>query len=279
MDNSRMIITSTAHGLNLFYRLYNNAVQGKGRFKPLITYWYEVEGHDEAWKQETIADLGGDEDRFNREFGVQFLTPGKLLLDAETLLRLQEEKSAYVHFEIDNLEDDGDIDYKALVWDEKEFEKIEEDKEKKQFIIGVDLAEGVGLDYSVLNIFEVRCIDSSLFDKLKFVESENDFVYFKQIGLYRRNDTDIHVVAKIAQGIIDFLGPENTRINIEYNKDGGWFHDIVKKTYDEYYDELFLKTHHTVDAKKRSVGVKVTGGNKTNLCTDHKLKITNKQVV
>lgn len=278
MDNSRMVITSTAHGLNLFYRLYTNAVQGKGRFKPLITYWWEVEGHDEAWKQETIADLGGDEDRFNREFGVQFLTPGKLLLDAETLQRLQEETTKYVHYEIDKLEDD-DVEYKALLWDENEFEKIEEDKKKKQFIIAVDLAEGVGLDYSVLNIFEVRCIDSSLFGSLKFVESENDFVYFKQIGIYRTNDVDIHGVAKIAIGIINFLGPENTRINLEYNKDGGWFHDIIKKTYDEYYDELFLKTHHTVDAKKRNVGVKVTGANKTNFCTSLKRRIRNKQVV
>ena len=47
------------------------------------TDWYEVEGHDEQWKADTIAQLGNEED-FNQEFGNQFLAGSKLLLQLES---------------------------------------------------------------------------------------------------------------------------------------------------------------------------------------------------
>lgn len=278
MTNSRMVITSTADGLNLFYRIFSGAEKGLNRFKSMITYWYEVPGRDEKWKQETIADLGGDEERFNREFGCQFLNPSNLLLDSQTLLELQESTKPYKHMDIE-IFDDMEVDYNGLLWDDVAFDSILDNNKNRFYVLGVDLSEGIGRDYSVINIFELCAMNSEQFSNLKNINSEKDFVYFKQIGIYRKNDSSIEEVVKIAIGLLEFLGPENTKINLEYNMNGGYFFNMVKSNYDEYFDEIFIRTKHTVDAKKRSVGVKVTGGNKTNMCVFLKKNIRQKQVV
>ena len=53
--NSRVIITSTPKGLNLFHQLFKGAKEGHNAFKPSEYDWRVVPGRDEAWKEETIA--------------------------------------------------------------------------------------------------------------------------------------------------------------------------------------------------------------------------------
>ena len=53
--NSRVIITSTPKGLNLFHQLFKGAKEGTNAFKPSEYDWRVVPGRDEAWKEETIA--------------------------------------------------------------------------------------------------------------------------------------------------------------------------------------------------------------------------------
>ena len=53
--NSRVIITSTPKGLNLFHQIFKGAKEGHNAFKPSEYDWRVVPGRDEAWKEETIA--------------------------------------------------------------------------------------------------------------------------------------------------------------------------------------------------------------------------------
>lgn len=53
--NTQVIITSTPKGLNLFYHLWSNAMEGRNEFKTLAYDWSVVPGRDEKWKEETIA--------------------------------------------------------------------------------------------------------------------------------------------------------------------------------------------------------------------------------
>ena len=53
--STQVIMTSTPKGLNLFYRLFTDAVEGRNNFKPLAYDWTVVPGRDEAWREETIA--------------------------------------------------------------------------------------------------------------------------------------------------------------------------------------------------------------------------------
>lgn len=75
-QNSRLIITSTPNGKNYFYDLYKNSILPDGHpdkngFKSIQTFWSEVEGRDENWKQEEIKRLGS-EDIFNQEHNLEF---------------------------------------------------------------------------------------------------------------------------------------------------------------------------------------------------------------
>lgn len=55
---SRLILISTPHGMNHFYKIWQKALSGINSFVPAKVQWYEVEGRDEAWKQKMIRDVG-----------------------------------------------------------------------------------------------------------------------------------------------------------------------------------------------------------------------------
>lgn len=52
---TQVIITSTPHGLDLFYRLWTDAEEGRNKFKTIGYDWTVVPGRDEKWKEETLA--------------------------------------------------------------------------------------------------------------------------------------------------------------------------------------------------------------------------------
>ena len=53
--NTKVIIVSTPHGMNHFYRMWNDAEKGRNEYIPTDVHWSEVPGRDEAWKEQTIA--------------------------------------------------------------------------------------------------------------------------------------------------------------------------------------------------------------------------------
>ena len=56
--DTQVIITSTANGVgNLFYKLWEGAMQGANEFTPIRIDWWDVPGRDEKWKKETISIL------------------------------------------------------------------------------------------------------------------------------------------------------------------------------------------------------------------------------
>jgi hypothetical protein len=73
---NKLIIQSTPNGKNYFYELYKNSIlpeshPDKNIFKSIQTYWYEVEGRDEKWKEEEIKRLCSVE-KFNQEYNLEF---------------------------------------------------------------------------------------------------------------------------------------------------------------------------------------------------------------
>jgi hypothetical protein len=52
---TKVIITSTPKGLNLFYKIWNDAVQGRNNYKYFKATWERHPDRDEEWKRETIA--------------------------------------------------------------------------------------------------------------------------------------------------------------------------------------------------------------------------------
>ena len=81
--STKVMIVSTPHGMNQFYKLWVDAEEGRNSYVPIEVHWSEVPGRDEAWKAETIKNTS--EAQFNTEFECEFLgsidtliTPSKL---------------------------------------------------------------------------------------------------------------------------------------------------------------------------------------------------------
>ena len=81
--STKVIIVSTPHGMNMFYKLWTDAEEGRNSYIPIEVHWSEVPGRDVKWKEETIKNTS--ESQFNTEFECEFLgsidtliTPSKL---------------------------------------------------------------------------------------------------------------------------------------------------------------------------------------------------------
>jgi hypothetical protein len=64
--STKVIIVSTPHGMNHFYRMWHDAERGKNGYVFTDVHWSEVPGRDEKWKAETIANTS--EQQFKVEF-------------------------------------------------------------------------------------------------------------------------------------------------------------------------------------------------------------------
>lgn len=74
-----MIITSVPNAMNMFMHLVQNSERKendplKNIFITTRTYWWEVEGRDEQWKQDRINEMGGNIEWFNQEYDLRFIS-------------------------------------------------------------------------------------------------------------------------------------------------------------------------------------------------------------
>lgn len=151
-ETSKCVMVSTANGVGgLFYDVWMDAtVGGNKTWTPVLINWWDIEGRDEKWKQEQIKGFGpGGELKFAQEFGNEFLGSAPTLLDRTSLQEL-----------IDlNAECKIDEPSTWTVGSPKIGNfgiTIYKDVQKGHaYILGGDVSEGIGLDYSVAKIFDI----------------------------------------------------------------------------------------------------------------------------
>lgn len=88
---TKLIISSTPKGLNMFYKMWTEAVAGKNGYVPVDVHWTEVPGRDEEWKEKTIAAQGGP-----RKFAQEFEC-----VSGDTLIELMDDKGNIYNFTIE----------------------------------------------------------------------------------------------------------------------------------------------------------------------------------
>ena len=232
---SKMIITSTPRGLNKFYEIYKGAVEGTNSFNPIRVDWYDVEGRGEEWKQEQIADLGSEED-FNQEFGNQFLAGNSLIFQSFHLRKL---KANQLEFEWKKIEefDEHNLDYSGLKW-HPYFDLDNLRNEACQFVLSVDLADGVGCDYNIINIFQILPMSAKEIEKLGIFSEEKDFFKLVQVGIFRDNNASIEdEFPKIFYHlIVDLMIQDNLKTVLEMNHEGNFFRLSVTTLYGDDND-------------------------------------------
>ena len=271
---SKVIITSTPNGTNKFYDIYTAALHGENDFHPIRIDWWQVPGRDEEWKQKEIRNLGSEED-FNQEYGNQFLSSSRLLLDSVTMQMMKNTSVKYVHQVIEALEDDG-VEYSALTWHPK-FKVNDIDGGK--FVISIDLSEGVGRDYHVVNIFKLIVTPKVQIEKMDDFDDESDFFSLLQIGMFRLNRADVDVVANVTSTLIyEIFGEDNVAVVLEMNYDGKRFIDKLEKD-DRFYDDMLVHTLHTENSKNVKPGIKIRNGNKKYFCSSTKRYVRTLRII
>jgi hypothetical protein len=129
---TKVIIVSTPHGLNMFYKMWTDAVEKRSLYVPLEVHWSMVPGRDAKWRDETIRNTS--EEQFRQEFETEFLGSSATLIPGSKLKTLT---------------------FNYPISTEEYLQIFELPKAGHTYIAVVDCAEGVGLDYSVCSVIDV----------------------------------------------------------------------------------------------------------------------------
>ena len=133
-NTTKVIIVSTPNGMNLFYKMWIEAMEKKSLYKPIEIHWSMVPGRDEKWKETTIRNTSADQ--FRQEFETEFIGSTNTLIHPVKL--------------------------RSLVWhdpirkDMSDNFHIHKDPEPNHtYVLTVDVAEGLNQDYSTFSIIDV----------------------------------------------------------------------------------------------------------------------------
>lgn len=174
-DKTKIIIISTPKGMNHFYRSWIKAEQKKSEYVPIAVHWSAVPGRDEAWKNMTIANTS--EEQFNQEYNTEFLGSSNTLLNSVTIQQL------FLGI-LDPILKDGDMDI------------YEQPKENHVYCMTVDVAEGLGLDYSTFAVIDVTSIPYKVVAKYRSNKIQ-PFLYPTIILQAARKYNDAFVLVEI----------------------------------------------------------------------------------
>ena len=62
-SDTKVLIVSTPNGMNQFYKMWIDCVEGRNDYIPIDVHWSQVPGRDERWKNETIRNTSEDQFR------------------------------------------------------------------------------------------------------------------------------------------------------------------------------------------------------------------------
>ena len=130
--STKVIIVSTPHGMNHFYRMWTDAEKSRNEYVPTDVHWSEVPGRDAVWKEQTIANTS--EQQFKIEFECEFLGSVDTLIAPSKLKALVFDKP---------LNSNAGLDIHVVP------------EKGHDYAIAVDVARGVGNDYSAFVVVDI----------------------------------------------------------------------------------------------------------------------------
>jgi len=129
---TKVMIVSTPHGMNMFYKLWNDAENERNTYVPIEVHWSEIPGRDEKWKAETIKNTS--EQQFNTEFECEFL--GSI----DTLIKAQKLRT---------------MSYVAPIASNAGLDVFVKPQEGRTYVLTADVSRGTSNDYSAFLVFDV----------------------------------------------------------------------------------------------------------------------------
>jgi hypothetical protein len=359
IENSKIVITSTPNGMNLFYKLLSDSERPEGdplknNYKAMRVYWYQVSGRfvtyfrlnnhklhefgitkDEVfqqvsnefglitkvemkfnsekikdviyiynnescsdemvksfifrredgmeisiysiaevttWKEEAIKDIGG-EDAFNQEYGLRFVNATRSLLSEHLIEHLLANKKNYVYEKIEELDRRLKFPYDELMWVDDPNVFLPIDRKTIRGFMSVDISEGLGQDYSIINIFKISPKSESIIENQHHTYTNfSDFFCLEQIGIYRSNHVSVKQLAEIFYVLLfEYFDYENFKVVLELNNYGNEFLAHLPGLFEgnnNYGSSVFFRYKHRVDSVDEKVGLKI-GDNKNMLVKEY----------
>ena len=242
-SSTKVIIVSTPRGMNHFYRMWHDAERKKNEYVPTEVHWSEVPGRDEAWKEQTIANTS--EQQFKVEFECEFLGSVNTLINSAKLKNLV---------------------YESPIQKNAGLDVYEIPMKDHNYLITVDVARGLGNDYSAFVVFDIT-----------------NFPY-KAVAKYRNNE----IKPMLFPSIIDDIGKAYNKAFIlcEVNDIGDQVASILN--YDLEYDNLLMcsqrgRAGQVVGAgfsgKRSQLGVRTTQAVKKLGCSNLKTLLEDDKIL
>ena len=242
-QSTKVIIVSTPRGMNHFYRMWHDAERNKNEYVPTDVHWSEVPGRDAAWKEQTIANTS--EQQFKVEFECEFLGSVNTLINSVIL--------------------------KNLVYDDpikrnKGLDIYEDPKEDHNYLMTVDVARGIGNDYSAFVVFDIT-----------------EFPY-RQVAKYKNNEIKPMLFPTIIEQVAQ--GYNSAWVLIEINDIGDQVANILH--FDLEYDNILMCSQRGrngqivgtgFSGKKSYLGIRMTSAVKKLGCSNLKTLLEDNKIL
>ena len=143
-QKTKVIIVSTPHGMNMFYRLWVDAIEKRSQFVATDVHWSEVPGRDEKWKEETIRNTSAAQ--FNSEFECEFLGSIDTLISPTKLKTLA---------------------YRTPLQSHSKLDIYKKPEEGHTYMLTADVSRGTANDYSAFIVFDVTEVPYKIVAKFR----------------------------------------------------------------------------------------------------------------
>lgn len=129
---TKILLSSTPQGYNHFWKFWSDAEKGANDFVTLFIPYWEIPGRDEHWAEEQRRQLG--ELKYNQEVLCQWLGSSLTLLSGDVLSKLSPTNPI--------ISKDG-------------LDIFEQPIRNRNYVMTVDVAKGVGGDYSTIQVIDI----------------------------------------------------------------------------------------------------------------------------
>jgi len=242
-QSTKVIIVSTPRGMNHFYRMWHDSEKGKSAYVPTDVHWSEVPGRDAVWKEQTIANTS--EQQFKIEFECEFLGSVNTLIAATKLKNLVYEEP---------LTRNAGLDI------------YREPEKEHNYLMTVDVARGLGNDYSAFLVFDIT-----------------EFPY-KVVAKYRNNEIKPMLFPNIIFDVAK--GYNEAFLLIEVNDIGDQVASILQ--FDLEYENILMASMRGrngqivgqgFSGKKSQLGVRTTAAVKKLGCSNLKTMLEDDKIL
>ena len=142
--STKVIIISTPNGMNHFYKMWEDARNGKNGYVTNEVHWSQVPARDAKWKEETMKNTS--KRQFAQEFECDFLGSADTLISPSKLQA---------------------IPFTEPIVSNAGLDIYERSQEGHEYIITVDVARGIGGDYSAFIVFDITTLPYKVVAKFR----------------------------------------------------------------------------------------------------------------